>query len=99
MDTPTLPVNDHSVSGFYVSADAQSRPNWLTNIRFLDPDYKVPDPIPDEATNIPQERVNKLENYRSAKYKLADVNDEIDPKEFRGALKTMEKVNLDHFES
>jgi hypothetical protein len=72
MDTPTLPFNAHSVSGFYFSDNAQSRPNWVTNINLIDPNYTVPDPIPDEATNIHQEWVKKLKKYRSAKCKLAD---------------------------
>jgi hypothetical protein len=104
MDTPTLPANAHSVSGFYVSADAQSKPNWVTNMKFLDPSYNYPsynlhDPIPGEATNIPQEWVKKLKIFRSAKCRLADFYGITLPKEFGGALKTMEQVNLDHFES
>jgi hypothetical protein len=97
IETPTLPVNDHSVSGFYVSVDAQSIPNWMTNMNFLDPNYTLHDPIPDEATNIPQEWVKKLKIYRSAKCKLADFYGATSSTEFVGALKTMDQANLDYF--
>jgi hypothetical protein len=64
IDTPHLlsPFNARSNSVFYVPADAQSRPNWATNMNFLDPNYTAPDPIPDEATNTPHEWVHKLKN-------------------------------------
>jgi hypothetical protein len=51
MDTPTLPVNAHSVSGFYVSADAQSRTKWVNNMNFLDTNYTVPDPL--QVSKVP----------------------------------------------
>jgi hypothetical protein len=63
MDTLAAPANDHNIRGFYVSGDTAAVTTWMTDMIFLYPNYRVPDPIPSEPTNLPRESVNKM-NYR-----------------------------------
>jgi hypothetical protein len=41
------------------SESASERPTWMTAIIFLDPNYKVTDPIQNKPTNQPSSRVGQ----------------------------------------